>query len=108
VDDHWALSPLPKHSVSKRPVFFAGLCSYWEVYMRYFEELQSILSRFGAGPTPKDEVVQYLTRQSSETDDRDAESIPDYLEVEGYVETVSGEKGELFRFTDKAIDEGFG
>jgi hypothetical protein len=76
--------------------------------MRYSEELQSILSRFGAGPAPKDEVVQYLTRQSSQTDERDDGGVLDDLEVEGYVETISGEKGELVRFTDKAIDEGFG
>lgn len=76
--------------------------------MRYSEELQSILSRFGAGPAPKDEVVQYLTRQSSQTDERNAEGVLDDLENEGYVETVSGEKGELVQFTDKAIDEVFG
>ena len=76
--------------------------------MRYSEELESILSRFGAGPAPKDEVVQYLTRQSSQTDERDAEGILDNLEVKGHVETVSGGKGKLVRFTDKAIDEGFG
>jgi hypothetical protein len=80
----------------------------WKVDIQYSEELQSILSRFGAGPTSKDEVVQYLTRQSSQTDERDAGGILDDLEGEGYVETVSGEKGELLRFTDKAIDEGFG
>lgn len=80
----------------------------WEVDTRYSEELQSILSRFEAGPAPKDEVVQYLTRQASQTDERDAGGILDDLEGEGYVETVSGEKGELVRFTDKAIDEGFG
>jgi CTP-dependent riboflavin kinase len=76
--------------------------------MRYSRELQSILSRFGAGSIQKDQVVQYLTRQSSQTTEQDAESILDDLENEGYVETVSGEKGELVRFTDKAIDEVFG
>jgi hypothetical protein len=76
--------------------------------MQYSEELQSSLSRFGAGPAPKDEVVQYLTRQSSQTDECDAGGILDNLEGEGYGETVSGEKGELVRFTDRAIDEGLG
>ena len=76
--------------------------------MRYSEELQSILSRFGAGPVPKDQVVQYLTRQSSGTTERDAEGVLDDLEDEGYVEMVSEEKGELVRFTDRAIDEVFG
>ncbi len=76
--------------------------------MRYSEELQSILSRFGAGPVPKDQVVQYLTRQSSETTEQDAEGVLDNLEDEGYVEMDSEEKGELVRFTDKAIDEVFG
>ncbi len=75
--------------------------------MRYSRELQSILSRFGAGSIQKDQVVQYLTRQASQTTERDAESILDDLEDEGYVETVSGEKGELVQFTDKAIDEVF-
>jgi CTP-dependent riboflavin kinase len=75
--------------------------------VRHSEELQSILSRFGAGPAPKDEVVQYLTRQSSQTTEGHAEEVLDDLEDEGYVETVSGEKGELVRFTDKAIDEVF-
>ena len=75
--------------------------------MRHSEELQSILSRFGAGPVPKDEVVQYLTRQSSDTTERHAREVLDDLKGEGYVETVLGEKGELVRFTDKAIDEGF-
>lgn len=76
--------------------------------MRYSEELQSILSRFGAGPVPKDQVMQYLTRQSSGTTEQDAEGVLDDLEDEGYVEMVSGEKGELVRFTDRAIDEVFG
>ena len=76
--------------------------------MRYSEELQSILSRFGAGPVPKDQVVQYLTRQSSGTTEQDAEGVLDDLEEEGYVETISEEKGELVRFTDRAIDEVFG
>ena len=76
--------------------------------MRYSEELQSILSRFGAGPVPKDQVVQYLTRQSSETTEQDAEGVLDNLEDEGYVQMDSEEKGELVRFTDKAIDEVFG
>jgi hypothetical protein len=76
--------------------------------VRYSEELQSILSRFGAGPVPKDQVVQYLTRQSSETTEQDAEGVLDNLEDEGYVEMDSEEKGELVRFTDKAIDEVFG
>ena len=76
--------------------------------MRYSEELQSILSRFGAGPVPKDQVVQYLTRQSSGTTEQDAEGILDDLEDEGYVEMISEEKGELVRFTDRAIDEVFG
>ena len=76
--------------------------------MRYSRELQSILSRFGAGSIQKDQVVQYLTRQSSQTTEQDAENILDDLENEGYVETVSGEKGELIQFTDKAVDEVFG
>jgi CTP-dependent riboflavin kinase len=76
--------------------------------MRHSEELQSILSRFGAGNIPKDQLVQYLTRQSSQATEREAESVLDDLEDEGYVETISGEKGEFFRFTDKAIDEVFG
>lgn len=76
--------------------------------MRYSEELQSILSKFGAGSVPKDQVVQYLTRQSSETTEQDAEGVLDDLEDEGYVEMVSEEKGELVRFTDRAIDEVFG
>jgi hypothetical protein len=80
----------------------------WEVDMRYSEELQSILSRFGAGPVPKDQVVEYLTRRSGQATDRHAGGVLDDLEDEGYVETVSGEKGELVRFTDKAIDEVFG
>ena len=76
--------------------------------MRYSRELQSILSRFGAGDIQKDQVVQYLTRQSSQTTEGDAEDILNNLEDEGYVETVSGEKGELVRFTERAIDEVFG
>jgi hypothetical protein len=84
----------------RRPVFFAGLCSYWEVDLRYSEESQSILSRFGAGSAPKDEVVHHPTRQSSQTDERNAGAILGDLESEGYVETVSGEKGELIRFMD--------
>jgi CTP-dependent riboflavin kinase len=76
--------------------------------MRYSEELQSILSRFGAGPAPKDQVVQYLMRQSTQSTERDAGTILDDLEDEGYVETVLGEKGELVRFTEKAIDKAFG
>jgi CTP-dependent riboflavin kinase len=52
--------------------------------------------------------VQYLTRQSGQTTEGDAGDILNNLEDEGYVETVSGEKGELVRFTDKAIDEVFG
>ena len=76
--------------------------------MRYSEELQSILSRFGTGPVPKDQVVQYLTRRSSQTTERHAGDVLDDLEDEGYVETISGEKGELLRFTEKAIDEVFG
>ena len=76
--------------------------------MRYSEELQSILSRFGAGPVPRDQVVQYLTRRSGQTTGRHAEDVLDDLEDEGYVETISGEKGELLRFTEKAIDEVFG
>jgi CTP-dependent riboflavin kinase len=75
--------------------------------MWYSEELQSILSRFG-GSAPKDQVVEYLTRRSGETTKEDAEKVLDDLEDEGYVETVSEEKGELVRFTDKAIDETFG
>jgi hypothetical protein len=85
-----------------------GRAAVWEVDVRYSEELQSILSRFGAGPVPKDQVVQYLTRQSSETTEQDAEGVLDNLEDEGYVEMDSEEKGELVRFTDKAIDEVFG
>jgi hypothetical protein len=76
--------------------------------MRYSRELQSILSRFGAGNVQKDQVAQYLTRPSSQTTEGDAEDILNNLEDEGYVETVSGEKGELVRFTDKAVDEVFG
>jgi CTP-dependent riboflavin kinase len=76
--------------------------------MRYSRELQSILSRFGAGSIQKDQVVQYLTRQSSQTTEQDAENILADLENEGYVETASGEKGELIQFTDKAVDEVFG
>ena len=76
--------------------------------VRYSEELQSILSRFGADPVPKDQLVQYLTRQSGETTEQDAGNVLDDLEDEGYVETVSGEKGELVRFTDRAIDEVYG
>lgn len=76
--------------------------------MRYSKELQSVLSRFGAGPAPKDQVVQYLTRQSSETTEQNAGDVLDHLEDEGYVETTSGEKGDFVRFTDKAIDEVFG
>jgi hypothetical protein len=76
--------------------------------VRYSKELQSILSRFGAGPVPKDQVVQYLTRQSEETTEQDAGEVLDNLEEEGYVESVSGEKGELVRFTERAIDEVFG
>jgi hypothetical protein len=80
----------------------------WAVDVRYSEELQSILSRFGAGPVPKDQVLQYLTRQSSETTEHGARDVLDELEDEGYVETVSGEKGELVRFTERAIEDGFG
>ena len=79
-----------------------------KVDVRYSEELQSILSRFGAGPVPKDQVVQYLTRQSGKTNEQDGGDVLDDLEDEGYVETFSGEKGELVRFTDRAIDEVFG
>ncbi len=85
----------------------AGLLG-WEVDVRYSEELQSIVSRFGAGPAPKDQVVQYLSRQSSETTEQDAGGVLADLEDEGYVEMVSGEKGELVRFTERAIDEVFG
>jgi CTP-dependent riboflavin kinase len=76
--------------------------------VRYSTELQSILSRFGAGPVSKDEVVQYLTRQQTQATERHAGGVLDDLEDEGYVETTSGEKGELVQFTDKAIDEVFG
>ena len=76
--------------------------------MRYSKELQSILSRFGAGPVSKDEVVQYLTRQSGQATEGHAEDVLNDLEDEGYVETTSGEKGEFVQFTDKAIDEVFG
>ena len=76
--------------------------------VRYSEELQSILSRFGAGPVPKEQVVQYLTRQPGETTEQDAGNVLDDLKDEGYVEIVSGEKGELIRFTDRAIDEVYG
>jgi hypothetical protein len=55
-----------------------------------------------------DQVVQYLTRQSSQTTEGDAEDILNNLEDKGYVKTVSGEKGELLRFSDKALDEVFG
>jgi hypothetical protein len=103
-----AVIPTTRTHVSKEARLLRDLWSYREVYMRYSEELQSILSRFGAGPAPKDEVVQYLTRQSSRTDERDAGGVLDDLEGEGYVEIFSGEKGELVRFTDKAIEEGFG
>ena len=64
--------------------------------------------RFGAGPVSKDQVVQYLTRQSSQATERCAEGILNDLEDEGYVEITSGEKGELVQFTDKAIDKVFG
>jgi hypothetical protein len=60
--------------------------------MRYSRELQSILSRFGAGDVQKDQVVQYLTRQSSQTTEGDFEDILNNLEDEGYVETVSGKR----------------
>ena len=80
----------------------------WEADMKYSTELQSILSRFGAGPVSKDQVVQYLTRQSSQATERCAEGILNDLEDEGYVEITSGEKGELVQFTDKAIDKVFG
>lgn len=76
--------------------------------LKYSTELQSILSRFGAGPVSKDQVVQYLTRRSSQATERRAEDILNDLEDEGYVETTSGEKGELVQFTDKAIDKVFG
>ena len=76
--------------------------------MRHSRELQSILSRFGADGVQKDQVVQYLTRQSGQTTEGDDGDILNNLEDEGYVETISGEKGELVRFTDKAIDEVFG
>jgi CTP-dependent riboflavin kinase len=79
-----------------------------EVDVRYSMELQSILSRFGAGPVSKDQVVQYLTRQSSQATEQHAWGILNDLENEGYVEITSGEKGELVQFTDKAIDEVFG
>jgi CTP-dependent riboflavin kinase len=49
--------------------------------------------------------VQYLARRSSQATERDAGGVLDDLEDEGYVETISGEKGELVRFTDKAIEE---
>jgi hypothetical protein len=75
--------------------------------MRHSKELQSILSRFGAGPAPKDEVVQYLTRQPDQSTERQGAGILDDLENEGYVEIISGETGEFVRFTDKAIDEVF-
>jgi CTP-dependent riboflavin kinase len=52
--------------------------------------------------------VQYLTRQSSETTEQDAGGVLADLEDEGYVEMVLGEKGELVRFTERAIDEVFG
>jgi CTP-dependent riboflavin kinase len=52
--------------------------------------------------------VQYLARRSSQSAERYAGGVLDDLEDEGYIETVSGEKGELVRFTDKAIDEAFG
>ena len=74
----------------------------------YSEELQSVLSRFGAGPAPKDEVVQYLARRSSQSAERYAGGVLDDLEDEGYTEIVSGEEGRTRRVTDKAIDEAFG
>ena len=80
----------------------------WEADIRYSTELQSILSRFGAGPVSKDQVVQYLTRRSSQATEQHAEGILNDLEDKGYVEITSGEKEELIRFTDKAIDEVFG
>jgi DNA-binding IscR family transcriptional regulator len=46
--------------------------------------------------------------KSSQTTEGHAEEVLDDLKDEGYVETVSGEKGELIRFTGKAIDEVFG
>ena len=76
--------------------------------MPYSKELRSIRSRFGAGSIQKDQVVQYLTRQSSQTTEQDADNILDDLENKGYLETVSGEKGELVQFTDKAVDEVLG
>ena len=76
--------------------------------MRHSEELQSIQSRFGTGPAPKDEVVQYLTRLPSEATEWHAGDVLDALEDEGHLETISEEKGELVRFTDKAIDERLG
>ena len=80
----------------------------WAVDVRYSEELQSILSRFGVDPAPKDQVVQYLTRQSSESTEQDAGGVLRDMEDEGYIELVSGEKGELVRFTERAIDEVLG
>ena len=59
----------------------------------------------GIGPALKDEVVQYLTWQSSQADERNAGGVLDDLKDEGHVDTVSGEKGEFVRLTVKAIDE---
>jgi preprotein translocase subunit YajC len=54
--------------------------------------------------SPKDRIVNYLMRKSKQTTKRHASGILDDLEEGKYVETVSGDKGELVRFTDKTIN----
>ena len=61
--------------------------------MRYSEELQSILSRFGAGPALRDEVVQYLTRGL----------LPPRVPTEAY--RVPGENGGRRRDLEGPIQE---
>lgn len=73
--------------------------------MQHSEELQSILSRFGAGPVPRDQIVDYLIRGSSQASEQHAKGVLEDLEKEGYLETLLEKKGELVRFTDKAIEE---
>ena len=79
-----------------------------EVEMRYSEELQSILSRFGLAPPRRTKSCNISLGSRARPTNGTPRGILDDLEVKGYVETVSGEKGKLVRFTDKAIDEGFG
>jgi hypothetical protein len=51
--------------------------------VRYSKELQSITSRFGSGPAPKDQTMDYLTRKSRQTAEQHADGIIDNLEEEG-------------------------